>query len=296
MADLRVLITGASGLLGRHVMQEFKQNKWVVKGLAFSRAKGDLVKVDLTDKLAVEDVFRSFKPSVVVHCAAERRPDVVEKDEQKYDNINAAVPLDLANLCAKFRAFLLHISSDAVFDGTTPPYKPTDQTNPLSAYARQKLAAEEAAKKCARYGILRVPVLYGKIENIDESSITKLLESVKKFPQPTEVSDYEIRFPTHCGDIAFVCRQMAEYSLLHPSWNGVFHWSSEEQYTKYTIAKLIAEIFSLPSDHLVGKKEPSSGAKRAKNSQLDSSDLKALGFGKTTLFRDGIKQELKQFV
>jgi len=296
MADLRVLITGASGLLGRHVMHEFQQNKWVVKGLALSRAKGDLVKVDLTDKSAIEDVFESFKPSVVVHCAAERRPDVVEKDDQKYENINTAVPLALADLCSRFGAFLLHISSDAVFDGTMPPYKPTDQTNPLSAYARQKLAAEEAAKKCTRYGILRVPVLYGKLESTDESSVTKLLDSVKKFPQPTEVSDYEIRFPTHCGDIAFVCRQMAEYSFQHPNWSGVFHWSSEEEYTKYTIAKLIAEIFNLPSDHLVGKKEPSAGAKRAKNSQLDSSDLKTLGFGKTTLFRDGIEQELKQFV
>lgn len=291
-----MLVTGASGLLGRHVMQEFQQKKWIAKGLAFSRAKGDLVKVDLTDKGAVEAIFTSFKPSVVVHCAAERRPDVVEQDEQKYEDINTVVPLTLADLCSRSGAYLLHISSDAVFDGTASPYKPTDQTNPLNAYARHKLVAEEAAKKCARHGILRVPVLYGKLESTDESSITKLLDSVKKFPQPAEVSDYEIRYPTHCGDIAYVCWQMAEYSLKNPSWSGVFHWSSKEAFTKFAIAKLIAELFGLPSDHLVGKKEPSAGAKRPKDCHLDSSDLKALGFGRTTLFRDGIKQELKQFV
>lgn len=296
MADSRVLITGASGLLGRHLMQEFQQNSWITQGLAFSRAKGDLLKVDLTNRSAVEDVFKSFKPSVVINCAAERRPDVVESDPNKYGDINVSVPLTLAELCSKFGAFLLHISSNAVFDGTNAPYKPSDKTNPLNVYAKHKVAAEEAIKKFPRYGILRVPVLYGRIEELEESSITKLLESVKDSSQPTEVSDYELRFPTHCDDVALVCRQMAEYSLQHPTWSGIYHWSNEESFTKFTITKIMAEIFNLPSDHLVGKKEPSAGAKRPHNCQLDSSDLKAFGFGKTTPFRVGIKQELQQFV
>lgn len=296
MADSRVLITGASGLLGRHLMQEFKQNGWITQGLAFSRAKGDLIKVDLTDKAAVEDILKSFKPSVVINCAAERRPDVVEGDPSKYEEINVEVPSTLAELSSKFGAFLLHISSNAVFDGTNAPYKPSDKTNPLNVYAKHKVAAEEAIKKFPRYGILRVPVLYGRLEDVNESSITKLLKSVKNSKEPTEVSDYELRFPTHCDDVALVCRQMAEHSLQNPTWSGTFHWSNDEHFTKFAIAKIIAELFDLPSGHLVGKKEPSAGAKRAVNCRLDCSDLKALGFGRTTPFRVGIKQELQQFV
>lgn len=291
-----MLITGASGLLGRHLMQEFQQNDWITQGLAFSRAKGDLIKVDLTDKAAVEGIFKSFKPSVVINCAAERRPDVVESDPSKYEEVNVAVPSTLADLCSKFGAFLLHISSNAVFDGTNPPYKPSDKTNPLNEYAKHKFAAEEAVKKFPHYGILRVPVLYGRLETVDESSVTKLLKSVKNSNQPTEVSDYELRFPTHCNDVALVCRQMAEHSLQNPTWGGIFHWSNDEHFTKFTIAKIIAELFDLPSGHLVGNKEPSAGAKRSVNNQLDCSDLKALGFGKITPFRIGIKQELQQFV
>ena len=291
-----MLITGASGLLGRHLMQEFQQNEWITQGLAFSRAKGDLIKVDLTDKAAVEGIFKSFKPSVVINCAAERRPDVVESDPSKYEDVNVAVPSTLAELCSKFGTFLLHISSNAVFDGTNAPYKPSDKTNPLNVYGKHKVAAEEAIKKFPRYGILRVPVLYGRLETVDESSVTKLLKSVKNSNQPTEVSDYELRFPTHCNDVALVCRQMAEYSLQNPTWSGIFHWSNDEKFTKFDITKIIAELFDLPSGHLVGNKEPSAGAKRSVNSQLDCSDLKALGFGKTTPFRVGIKQELQQFV
>ena len=296
MADTRVLVTGASGLLGRHVMQEFQQNNWITQGLAFSRAKDDLIKVDLNDKAAVEDIFKSFKPSAIINCAAERRPDVVESDPNKYEEVNVAVPLTLAELCGKFDAFLLHISTNSVFDGTNAPYKPSDKTNPLNTYAKHKLAAEEAIKKFPRYGILRIPVLYGRMQDVEESSITKLLQSVKNSGQPTEVSDYELRFPTHCDDVALVCRQMAEYALKHPTWNGIFHWGNEESFTKFAIAKIMAELFNLPSDHLVGNKEPSAGAKRPVNCQLDCSDLKALGFGKTTPFRVGIKQELQQFV
>lgn len=296
MADSRVLVTGASGLLGRHLMQEFRRKGWTTQGLAFSRAKDELIKVDLTDKTAVEDIFKSFKPSVVINCAAERRPDVVEGDPSKYEHINVTVPLTLAELCTKFGAFLLHISSNSVFDGTNAPYKPTDKTNPLNVYAEHKVAAEECIKKFPRYAILRVPVLYGRLESVDESSITKLLGSVKNSSQRTEVSDYELRFPTHCDDVALVCRQMAEYCLQNPTWSGIFHWSNEECFTKFAIAKIIAELFNLPSDHLVGNKQPSAGAKRPVNCQLDCSDLKALGFGKTTPFRVGIKQELQQFV
>lgn len=296
MAESRVLITGASGLLGRHLMQEFRQNGWITQGLAFTRTKGDLMRIDLTNKSAVEDIFMSFKPSVVINCAAERRPDVVEIDPSKYENVNVSVPLTLAELCSKFGAFLLHISSDAVFDGTSAPYKPSDKPNPLNLYGKQKLAAEEVIKKFPRYGILRIPVLYGRIEDLDESSITKLLKSVKSSSRPTEVSDYEIRFPTHCDDVAFVCRQMAEYSHQHPTWGGIYHWSNEESFTKFAITKIMAELFSLPSGHLVGNKEPSAGARRPVNCQLDISDLKTLGFGKTTPFRVGIKQELQQFI
>ena len=296
MANTRVLVTGASGLLGRHLMQEFQRNNWITQGLAFSRAKDDLIKVDLNDKAAVEDIFKSFKPSVVINCAAERRPDVVESDPSKYEEINVAVPLTLAELCSKFDAFLLHISTNSVFDGTSAPYKPTDKTNPLNTYAKHKLAAEEVIKKFPRYAILRIPVLYGRMEDIEESSITKLLQLVKSSGQSTEVSDYELRFPTHCDDVALVCRQMVEYALQYPTWCGIFHWGNEEGFTKFAIAKIMAKLFNLPSDHLVGNKEPSAGAKRPVNCQLDCSDLKTLGFGKTTPFRVGIKQELQRFV
>ena len=61
--------------------------------------------------------------------------------------------------------------------------------------------------------VLRIPILYGQVENLDESAVTTLFKAVMKTSQACVMSDYEKRFPTHCDDLAVVLRQMAEKKL-----------------------------------------------------------------------------------
>ena len=171
----RVLITGASGLLGRAIVKEFTQseNGWEVLGLAYSRAKGALRKVDLKSKDEVDSVVGEFKPSIVIHSAAERRPDVVEKKEEETKMLNVNATRTIAEASAKANAFFLYISTDYVFDGTNPPYKPTDKPNPLNKYGQSKLDGENVTLEfLPRSGVLRVPILYGPVEHIHESAVT----------------------------------------------------------------------------------------------------------------------------
>ncbi|XP_049598045.1 methionine adenosyltransferase 2 subunit beta isoform X3 [Syngnathus scovelli] len=84
----RVLVTGASGLLGRAVLKEFRKRGCAVTGTAYRRAGARLLHCDLTDEDAVKQLLSQCKPQVVVHCAAERRPDVVERHPEAADNIN----------------------------------------------------------------------------------------------------------------------------------------------------------------------------------------------------------------
>ena len=171
----RVLITGASGLLGRAIVKEFTQseNGWEVLGLAYSRAKGALRKVDLKSKDEVDSVVEEFKPSIVIHSAAERRPDVVEKKEEETKMLNVDATRTIAEASAKANAFFLYISTDYVFDGTNPPYKPTDKPNPLNKYGQSKLDGENVTLEfLPRSGVLRVPILYGPVEHIHESAVT----------------------------------------------------------------------------------------------------------------------------
>ena len=291
----KVLVTGASGLLGRAVLQTFTKAGWDALGLAYSRAREGLRKVDLCDPKQVENVLDEFQPQVVIHSAAERRPDVVEKKSDSALALNVSATESLVTLCAQRKIYVLYISSDAVFDGKTPPYKPDSDTNPLSIYGQSKRDGEIAVLKHSGMGVLRVPVLYGMVEDLSESSITSVFSVLLNFDKPGKVSDYERRYPTHVDDCAAVCVGLAEKQLKSGDAQGIWHWSSNECFTKYAMAGIMAELFSLKSDHLVPVREPSGGAPRPFDSHLDVSETeKAIPIQRTP-FREGIKQVLERF-
>lgn len=182
-AKPRVLITGASGLLGRAIMQQFSNSdRWEVLGLAHSRVAEALKKVDLLDFDETKRIVNDFKPHVLIHAAAERRPDVVENDEETCMKMNVDVTETLAKAMNELNRdlkipqhFMLYISTDYVFDGTSPPYKPLDETNPLNKYGKSKVAGERVMQSYhPDGGILRIPVLYGNVEYLMESAVTGL--------------------------------------------------------------------------------------------------------------------------
>ena len=177
----RVLITGASGLLGRSIFKTFSgSDQWEVLGLAHSRASGALRKVNLLDFDEAKRVVEEFRPDVLIHSAAERRPDVAENDQETSTKMNVGVSEILASAVnelnkdlPKAEHYMLYISSCYVFDGKSPPYKPTDKPNPLNKYGKTKLQGEQVVISCLpAAGVLRVPILYGCVEYLQESSVT----------------------------------------------------------------------------------------------------------------------------
>ncbi|XP_022625136.1 methionine adenosyltransferase 2 subunit beta isoform X3 [Seriola dumerili] len=93
---LKVLVTGATGLLGRAVCREFQNNGWLVTGTGYRRARPRLLRCDLTDEDAVRGLLQEYKPDVIIHCAAERRPDVVERHTDAAVNLNVHATSTLA--------------------------------------------------------------------------------------------------------------------------------------------------------------------------------------------------------
>lgn len=165
-------------------MKQFSNSdKWDVLGLAHSRATEALKRVDLLDFDETNRVVRDFKPHILIHSAAERRPDVVENDEETCMKMNVGVTKALASAINELNSdaevpehFMLYISTDYVFDGSSPPYKPLDETNPLNKYGKSKLAGEQVMQVYhPDGGILRVPILYGNVEYLKESAVTGVL-------------------------------------------------------------------------------------------------------------------------
>jgi len=293
-----VLITGASGLLGRAIIKVFANDKnWTTLGLFLTKEPPSpspstiLKKCDLTDAEAVKTLVLEFKPDVLIHCAAMRRIEDCEKEPEKTNLLNVKVTENLAKLCSDNGCWLLYISTDYIFDGKKPPYATNAETHPLNAYGKSKLDGETALwKNQPDAGVLRVPMLFGSVLNLDESAVTQVAKLVFE-GKSTEMDDLQIRFPTHTEDVAAVCKGLAERKMEHCGLYGTWHCSGNEPFTKYGMALKIAEVCGVSASHLKPKKveDPT----RPLNSQLNCIALEVMGLSKRTPFADAIRRVLE---
>jgi len=232
----------------------------------------------------VERVFRQFQPDWVMHCAAERRPDVAEKDPVGTNILNVEVPRHLASLAKLLDFTLVYISTDYVFDGKAPPYTPHSATNPLQEYGRTKRDGElevlKAGENETSVVVLRVPVLYGPAVKNSDSAINILLDVVEDQSGKTYRMDHWAqRYPTNVGDIAnFLVRFSGRKEPIPAS--RILHYSGDECFTKYDICLKFAELLALPHSHIIADANPPSDAdatKRPRDCRLDTTETAALG-------------------
>lgn len=267
MIEKTVLITGASGLLGRAVFKHFKEPsidetlKWKVIGLYNSRARDGLVQLDLTNNDEVLKFITENKPDVIIHCAAEKRVENVEKNFTLSANLNIGATENLAKISAEKGIKFIYISTDYVFDGSQPPYKIDSKTNPLNKYAETKLEGEKATlKHCENHCVVRVPVLYGHTEknSYNESAINILINAVRK-GETYSIDDAQVRHPTHVVDVARFCKQLLtvhlnQNNIEESPVKGIFHCSAHEPFTKFEMSCHIADVFNLTKAHIVSDK------------------------------------------
>ncbi len=294
LAHPRLLITGATGLLGRPVLRACRSTPgWSVTGTAFRRAKPGLglEHADLSQPETVPALLDRLAPDVIIHTAAERRPDVSERDPAATQRLNVGSTGALAQWAAERGAFLIYLSSDYVFDGTCPPYRPDAPTRPLNAYGQSKLDGERLilASGC-QAALLRVPILYGEVEELGESPVTVLAKNMldAEAGAPLAMEHWATRYPTHTADVAEVLRQMVARRLSDPSFQGIFHWSGAEPMTKYGMALAFAPLLGFPRERLIPDPSRPAGAPRPQDAHLDSSALERLGIGRRTPFSSAL--------
>eukprot|EP01102_Stenamoeba_stenopodia_P010220 TRINITY_DN3059_c0_g1_i2.p1 TRINITY_DN3059_c0_g1~~TRINITY_DN3059_c0_g1_i2.p1 ORF type:complete len:217 (-),score=59.37 TRINITY_DN3059_c0_g1_i2:133-783(-) len=179
------------------------------------------------------------------------------------------------------------IRDSYVFDGTSPPYKPEDTTNPLQFYGKSKKLSEETAlSNNSRAAVLRVPILYSNdaenITNLDESSVTTLVKLIDG--KQHKVEHWASRYPLYVGDLAKIIRYIIVEEEKEPgSFAGIWHLRGREMLTKYEMVKVMFEVINqareqqsnqLDFDKLITPDTaPPSGAPRPKDTRLDDSKL-----------------------
>ncbi len=160
---MRVLVTGATGLLGPYLLSELRGGE----ATAWSGSRrGELFgiplrPVDLADADTVASAFREARPDVVLHAAAMARVGDCHRDPERARRVNTQGSALLAELASASGARLVYVSTDLVFDGERGGYREEDAPSPLSVYGRTKADAEAAVLAAPRAVVVRTSLLFG---------------------------------------------------------------------------------------------------------------------------------------
>ncbi|KAL1959926.1 hypothetical protein VTO42DRAFT_594 [Malbranchea cinnamomea] len=293
-----VLVTGATGLLGRQVVDAFRRDTaWKVVGQGFTRASPpDILKADLQEEVEAVKLLEEVKPTVVVHCAANRFPDKCDQQPHLARKINVEATRALAQETASRGIFLIYISTDYVFPGRPgeAPYEADTQTEPPNIYGETKRDGERVVLEVTRESgtgvVLRVPVLYGRVNSNSESAVNVLVDAVWKAQDPNagvKMDDWSQRYPTNTEDVGRVCHDIAVKYLGaedRKSLPKILQFTSEDRMTKYEICETIAEILGVPLPGMIRVKEgPKPGdVQRPYDTHLSTKALRDLGISVDT--------------
>ena len=172
---MKILVTGAAGLVGRHLARTLARDHDLL-----APKRGDL---DISDRDAVNRYVSAVKPSLVVNCAV-IQVDESEQNLPKAQAVNVEGPRFLAAAASRLDAELVHFSSQYAFDGEPvgrPPYTIEDEPRPVNVYGRTKVASEEAVRDaCARSYIIRTSWVYGSGKNSFLCTVHSDLHSGKR--------------------------------------------------------------------------------------------------------------------
>ena len=262
----KILVTGANGQLGSEI-----------KVLASQYPHFDFVFTDIDDFPLdkAEEIIANFKgiqPDIVINCAAYTAVDKAEQDQTTADAINHLAIATLASLCQEAGAKLVHVSTDYVFDGSSPvAYTEEDLPNPKSVYGATKLAGEIAClKNCPESIIIRTAWVYSEFGN---NFVKTMLRLMTERDSLGVVND-QVGSPTYAADLAQVILTILDSSKWDP---GIYHYSNAGEISWFDFASDIKEIAHKTCDI---KGIPASSyptpAERPAFSLLDKSKIKAV--------------------
>ncbi len=228
-----ILVTGSNGQLGNElrlvVEERDKENNYFFT---------DVEELDITNKSDVSQFLHANNIDVVVNCAAYTNVDKAEDECEIADLINHIGVKNLAETCKERDGFLIHISTDYVFDGTkNTPYTETDKTKPLGVYGETKLRGENAIiSSGCEYVIIRTSWLYSSFGN----NFLKTMQRLTAEKESLKVVFDQVGTPTYAGDLSNVIHTIIQKDEADIK-NQIYHFSNEGVCSWYDFAIAINE-------------------------------------------------------
>ncbi|WP_299458089.1 SDR family oxidoreductase [uncultured Microscilla sp.] len=259
----KILITGSNGLLGQKLQQLLITSPYntTVEVLATSRGNNRCSitsanlryqSMDITNREEIIATLTEFKPDAVIHTAAMTQVDDCETQRDLCWQLNVNSVEYLIEACQQLKQagqapFLVHLSTDFIFDGAAGPYHEEATANPVSYYGESKLAAEQALLASnIQWSIARTVLVYGITEAMSRSNIILWVKKSLEEGKTIHVVDDQWRTPTLAEDLAMGCFLMADKKI-----SGIFNISGKDFLTPYEMAIKTAKYFNLDASLIV---------------------------------------------
>lgn len=251
---MKVLITGANGLLGQKLVNLLNLQEGIdVVATSQGRRKlpnslSEIVYacLDVTNKEEVQDAISFFKPDCIVHTAALTDVDKCELQKDLCWKVNVEATENIVRAAEKCNSFLLHISTDFVFDGKEGPYDEEAIPNPVNHYGFSKLAAENIIKASSlNWAIARTLSIFGHAPLLNRSNIILWVKNNLEKKNTIPVVNDQWRTPTLAEDLAWGC-----YLILKNRHQGIINISGKELLTPYQMAIKTANYFNLDTQYI----------------------------------------------
>ena len=245
----KILITGSNGLLGQKLVELIvskKEYTLIATGRGGNRlhsTEGYIYEsMDITDKQSVANIFKTHKPDIVIHGAAMTNVDACELDKELCWLQNVVATRNIVESCVEIGSFLVHVSTDFIFDGSKGPLTEDEKPSPISFYGYSKLAAEEIVMKDEglKWSIARTVLVYGIAQDMSRTNIILWVKKSLEDKKSIKDVDDQWRTPTLAEDLAMGC-----YLIAQKNAKGIFNISGKDFLNPYQMAEKVVDYFKL---------------------------------------------------
>jgi dTDP-4-dehydrorhamnose reductase len=229
---MKILITGASGLLGSYLVKELDRKK--IEFIAMSRQE-----LDIVDEAKVRIVLNQYLPTHIINCAAYTNVAQAEVEKDLCYSINFNGVKNLVNSANELGIFFIHISTDFVFEGNNSDfvYETYSHRKPINYYGLTKMLGEDyVISQALKWAIIRTSWLFGKYSN---NFVNKIIEKANSELE-IHVTDQESGSPTYGLDLAAAIVRVIDKGVI-----GIYHITNEGITSRYNFAKKIILLLGL---------------------------------------------------
>jgi dTDP-4-dehydrorhamnose reductase len=245
----KVLVTGASGLLGSKILQSFK-NEYEVIGTfnqnAFEMPGIETVQMDITDPEQSIEIIRNSSPDLVIHSAANRNVDYCEEHRETAWNINVEGTRNVINGCKKTDTHLIFISTDMVFsNNNVRSFLESDEVSPLNYYGVTKVEAEKIVPEYEESTIVRVSLLYGwHVLGLRSDFVGWVIDRIHN-KSIVELFTDQYRNVTYIDHVALGIKE-----IFNQSKTGIFHIAGNKCINRFEFGQKICKVFELNDEYI----------------------------------------------